>query len=152
MNTVSRVLWFIFICVMTLLLTAAVDPLTVTSVIFRDGTELPVIRSEDLLAPTEDDVLGYIDEYPRPLFIAHDYLAGDHIKKMLYEGYVTLKYSDGTSVKLPITGYLNLKFDSSGERQYIDDGCFYFQTCNGDGIRTVIACKIEPAKDAQDIH
>jgi len=114
---------------------------TVTSVIFRDGTELPVVQSEDLFVPEEDDVLGYIDDYPQPLFVAHDYLAGDHIKKMLYDGHVTLKYSDGTSVELPITGYLNLKFDSSGERQYIDDGCFYFQTCNEGGILTVIACE-----------
>jgi hypothetical protein len=114
---------------------------TVTSVAMNDGTELSVSQSEELAVPTEDNVLGYIDQYPQPLFVAHDYLAGDHVMKLMKGGYVTLNYDNGTSVVYQITGYLNLKFDSSGERQYIDEGCIYFQTCYGDGIRTVIACK-----------
>jgi hypothetical protein len=123
-----------------LVLIMVVTPVSVT---FNDGETLGIARSDAVLVPTEDDVLGYTEEYPQPLFVAHDYLAGDHIKNMMKGGYVTVNFSDGTSEKLVIKGYLNLKFDSMAKNQYIDEGCFYFQTCNGEGILTMIACKIE---------
>jgi len=117
-------------------------PPQVVSVTMNDKTEIAVVKSEELSVPEVDDTFGLIDVYPQPLFVAHDYLAGDHILNMMKGGFVTVNFSDGTSRRLQITGYLNLGFDSSGERQYIDEGCFYFQTCHGDGIRTLIACDV----------
>jgi hypothetical protein len=120
----------------------AVTP-TVTSVIMNDGTEISVVQSEELSVPTEDDVFGYIDQYPQPLFVAHRYLAGDHVMRMMKGGSIIVKYSDGTEEKFRISGYMDLGFDTQAERQYIDEGCIYFQTCNGTGIRAIVACKID---------
>jgi hypothetical protein len=122
------------------MLTAFDTAPTVTSVIMNDGVTISVTEAEDLEVPSEDNIFNLVDNYPQPLFVAHDTLAGDHIMKLMKGGYVALQYSDGTAVLYQIRGYLNLKFDSSAERQYVDDGCIYFQTCHGDGIRAIVAC------------
>lgn len=125
------------------LLVSTIIP-TIISVEMNDGVEIAVTEAEGLSVPTQDDTLGYIDQYPQPLFVAHDYLAGDHVMNMMDGGNVIIKYSNGTEEMLRISGYLDLGFDTIAERQYVDEGCFYFQTCYNTGIRTVIACKIEP--------
>lgn len=120
----------------------AKNELTVTSVIMNDETEIAVVQSAGVDVPTVDDVFGLISIYPRPLFVAHDYLAGNHIMNMMNGGRVILRFSDGSQRIFRITGYLNLGFDSQAEYQYVDNDCVYFQTCNGEGIRTVIACDV----------
>lgn len=105
------------------------------------GEQLPVVASyrvdDSYTVPEQDDVLGMIDDYDAIVFIAHDYLAGDHIKRLGLDDTVTLLYSNGSKVEYEVSYIMIIK--STDTSIYDVPGAVMFQTCIGKRRMIVIA-------------
>lgn len=97
------------------------------------GIVIPVHDMNGLSVPTQDDVFGEIDEYQAIVFVAHDYLAGNHIKSILDRGYVYLVYDNGTKVKYEVVSSGLVERGTKANEVYNTTGLI-FQTCKGDKI------------------
>jgi hypothetical protein len=91
--------------------------------------------------PLQDDLFGINLYNPAPLVVAHDYLAGDHIKDLDAGDVVSLKYVDGVSVSYTVRDSFELDPYSVAYETYAMRYCIYFQTCQGQGRIVKIACQ-----------
>jgi len=94
------------------------------------GVMLPIQTMDGLTVPTQDDTLGLIDGYTAIVFVAHDNLAGNHIKDIIQTGYANVIYSDGTIVKYHIHEVKLYPGWASAQYVYNYNGLI-FQTCYG---------------------
>jgi hypothetical protein len=95
------------------------------------GTQLPVLQMDGLTIPMQDDVIGLIEGYPAKVFIAHDYLAGNHIIEIMPGDDVKLLYSNGMSVEYRVKTRQLVDADALASDIYGTDGLI-FQTCIGE--------------------
>jgi len=139
----------IFIIVIFVVLLALRDPFAVTAgydaspisgVVFDDNT-LVVIRATDDQPPAIDQTLGLLSGRPSLGFIAHDYLAGDHIRTMYVGEKITLIYSDGTTKIYEVYVIGSVPANTLMIQIYYQPGEIVFQTCMEDNLRFIVKAR-----------
>ena len=109
------------------------------------GEQLPVVDSyrvgDSFYVPEQDNVLGMIDDYDALVFVAHDYLAGEHIKRLGLDDTVTLLYSNGAPFEYEVS-YIMVIDPVSTDIYNVPD-VVIFQTCEGDKRMIVVMKEVK---------
>ena len=104
------------------------------------GVQLPILPMDGLSVPLQDDVLGVIDEYDPLVFVAHDNLAGDHIKNIINQDAIYLLYSNGTKVEYHFKSLKWVDTNSLVNDIYVGNDII-FQTCSNGKILIIYVSK-----------
>jgi len=155
MKTVTKIAFaVIVICIILLALShpmvsadAQVSP--IKSVAIAD-TILAVVMAENYKAPAQDDTLGLFGGFASLGFIAHDNLAGDHIKKMFVGQVITITYADGATAKYRVYIIGSAPATATMGQIYSDTNALVFQTCIDKNTRFIV--KARPLVLMRRIH
>jgi hypothetical protein len=116
------------------------EPSPISGVIFGDNT-LIVISAVDYEPPNIDQTLGLFTGFPSLGFIAHSYLAGDHIRTMYIGEIITLIYSNGATAQYEVYVIGSTPSTMTMGQIYYQPHEIVFQTCMDDDLRFIVKAK-----------
>jgi hypothetical protein len=150
--TVLLIVLFMLVTVTVPVRADAAEVSPITRVDF-DNSDLAVVWAEDHKAPDQDNALGLITGYQSLGFIAHDYLAGDHIKQMYIDELVKITYSNGATAFYKVFTTGSVPANTQMGQVYYESDVIVFQTCMENNLRFIVKARLfEQTITAQHHH